>query len=129
MGLASRRSRPGAAAAPHRRFRPAPCHPDAVRRARHRRRWRAGAPAPLPDSGRPPGVVVIAVDAENAATEACLKALLTPPGRGLRVLVIDDAPTELPLAALLDRVAGWRHVTPIRRPAMHGFAAGINAAI
>ena len=79
--------------------------------------------------GRRPVVVVIAVDAENAATEACLKALLTPPGRGLRVLVIDDAPTELPLAALLDRVAGWRHVTPIRRPAMHGFAAGINAAI
>ncbi len=79
--------------------------------------------------GRRPVVVAIAVDADRAATETCLKTLLTPPGRGLRVLVIDDAPTELPLAALLDRLAGWRHVKPIRRTAMHGFAASANAAI
>jgi GT2 family glycosyltransferase/glycosyltransferase involved in cell wall biosynthesis len=73
--------------------------------------------------------VVIPVYAGRETTLACLDSVLAHSGRGVRIVVIDDATPEPALAAALDRLAARRRIMLIRHPANRGFPASANAGL
>jgi GT2 family glycosyltransferase/glycosyltransferase involved in cell wall biosynthesis len=97
----------------------------------------AGVPADVVGPSPPVGLVrrrrkvdvVIPVYAGLETTLACLDSVLAHSGRGVRVVVIDDATPEPALAAALDRLAARRRIVLIRHPANRGFPESANAGL
>jgi GT2 family glycosyltransferase/glycosyltransferase involved in cell wall biosynthesis len=97
----------------------------------------AGIPADVVGPSPPVGLVrrrrkvdvVIPVYAGHETTLACLDSVLAQSGRGVRVVVVDDATPEPALAAALDRLAARRRIVLIRHPANRGFPASANAGM
>ena len=98
-------------------------------------RWRAAAPAP---PKRIPGIarvresaidVVIPVYGKCQEALACIEsALATRAGRA-RIIVIDDATPEAPLAAALDDLAAAGRITLLRNEKNLGFVGSVNRAL
>jgi GT2 family glycosyltransferase len=78
---------------------------------------------------RRPVAVVIPVYAGLAETMACLDGVLREAGRGVRVVVIDDAAPEPALAQALDRLAARRRIVLIRNAINRGFPASANTGL
>jgi GT2 family glycosyltransferase/glycosyltransferase involved in cell wall biosynthesis len=101
-----------------------PLDPAALRRT-----LAAGAKPPARAGRRRSVGVVIPVFAGFAATIACLDSVLAHSGRGVRIVVVDDATPEPALAAALDRLAARRRIVLLRHAANRGFPASANAGI
>jgi len=78
---------------------------------------------------RRPVAVVLPVYAGFAETMACLDGVFRDAGRGVRVVVIDDATPEPALAEALDRLAARRRIVLIRHAVNRGFPASANAGL
>jgi GT2 family glycosyltransferase/glycosyltransferase involved in cell wall biosynthesis len=93
----------------------------------------ARRPIPSPPIGciprRRPVDVVVPVYAGCDETMACLDAVLARKGRGVRVVVVDDASPETALAAALDRLAARRRIVLIRHDRNRGFPSSANAGL
>jgi GT2 family glycosyltransferase/glycosyltransferase involved in cell wall biosynthesis len=78
---------------------------------------------------RRPVAVVLPVYAGFADTMACLEGVFRDAGRGVRVVVVDDATPEPALAEALDRLAALRRIVLIRHAVNRGFPASANAGL
>ncbi len=73
--------------------------------------------------------MIVAVHGGTGHTLACLDSVLSGLRRPDRIIVIDDASSELPLVAALDALARQRRIRLIRNPRNLGFTASANAGM
>ncbi len=110
-----------------------PVDPRVEALSRARRAIPAGGVGPSPPVGlvrrRRRVAVVIPAFAGLAATVDCLESVFAHSGRGVRVVVVDDASPEPALSAALDRLAARRRIVLIRHQVNRGFPASANAGM